>query len=347
MPGRSAEASDSIDEHALTIYVDGSMYGSPRRGGIGIRFVWINAQGDEEWSDETLPATMGATNNQMELEAPSDALQILVRGRSPFDLSLCTKIVIRTDSKYVHDNLSAALYEWPNNRWTKRGGGAVLNVEDWKNLTSLMKRLYRERRLRVHFEWKRGKVGRHAKAVDKLAKQSSNSASFGRRRETIVRRKTTSASVEPGSVKLEGQRLTIRIVEAQYLPRPHRRSRYRYEVADTSSPYEGKVDWAESELALRPSHTYIVRMNDAQENPRIEELIDEVLDDLSSYVDALRAFGRPCAATDVREWIDRERGDSVPVGTVRRRLDRLVQEGQARRTLAREGRRRYVYEPSP
>lgn len=60
---------DVIDDDALTIYVDGAMFGSPRRGGVGIRFVWVNDNGDEEHFDESMPATMGATNDQMDLES--------------------------------------------------------------------------------------------------------------------------------------------------------------------------------------------------------------------------------------------------------------------------------------
>lgn len=54
-------------------HVDGSMRKAPRRGGVGIHFVWVNAAGNEETWDHYPPATMGATNNEMELEAPTEA----------------------------------------------------------------------------------------------------------------------------------------------------------------------------------------------------------------------------------------------------------------------------------
>jgi ribonuclease HI len=92
---------EPLDERALTIYVDGSMRSSPRRGGIGIRFVWVNDDGEEEVWDHSLPATMGATNNEMELEAPSQALKLAISRYVPFDLVRFDKIVIRTDSLYV------------------------------------------------------------------------------------------------------------------------------------------------------------------------------------------------------------------------------------------------------
>lgn len=194
------EVPEPIDERALTIYVDGSMRSSPRRGGIGIRFVWVKDDRHEATWDHSLPSTIGATNQEMELEAPSDALKLVIGRHAPFDLSRFDKIVIRTDSEYVHGNVSTAIRTWSRNSWTKKGGGAVLNVSDWKNLLTLMRRLDREYWLRVQFEWKKGK---HAKAVDKLAKASSDSPSFGRARPNVVRRKKSSRQVEVGSVRME------------------------------------------------------------------------------------------------------------------------------------------------
>src|ERR1700737_4670921 len=145
------------------------MRGGPRKGGIGIRFVWVDDTGAEQVDEHVLPSTAGATNNQMELEAPSEALQIAMKGRTPFDLGRFDKIVIRTDSRYVAENIVHALYNWPRSGWRTREGRAVLNERDWKALVRLMQRIYKEYRLRVNIEWERGKVSAHAKAVDKLA----------------------------------------------------------------------------------------------------------------------------------------------------------------------------------
>jgi hypothetical protein len=60
MRGRQADVAVAVDDGTLTIYVDGSMGGSPRRGDIGIRFVWVNDDGNEEVWDYALSATMGA-----------------------------------------------------------------------------------------------------------------------------------------------------------------------------------------------------------------------------------------------------------------------------------------------
>jgi ribonuclease HI len=325
-PTKETYFPEPLDERALTIYVDGSMRSSPRRGGIGIRFVWVNDDGEEEVWDHSLPATMGATNNEMELEAPSQALKLATSRYTPFDLVSFDKIVIRTDSLYVHDNLPIAVSVWSKNRWTKRQGGAVLNVRDWKNLLTLMRRMRTEHRLSVSFEWKKGKKGKHAKAVDVLAKQSSDSPSFGRARPSVVRQKKSPQQVEPGSVRMEGQIMSVRIIQAQYLPPPHRRSRYKYEVVDKESPYFENVDWAESNHELKRGHTYMVRVNADMRNPRIEEVLEEVEEDLTPYLDALKEIGRPATLVEVAEEVTRAQQLSVSPVAARYRLDRLVNE---------------------
>lgn len=336
---------EPLDERALTIFVDGSMRPSPRRGGIGIRFVWINEYGQEsEAWDHALPATDGATNQQMELEAPYRALKLAIASHAPFDISAFDKIEIRTDSEYVKDGVGWAISYWSKNGWTTRDGGAVLNVRDWKSLLSLMRRLRTEYGLKVNFEWKKGKKGKHAIAVDQLAKQSSKSFSMGRSRPNVVRRKKSPESVEPGSVRMEGQVIAIRIIQAQYLPPPHRRSRYKYEVVDESSQFFRKVDWAESELSLKRGHTYSVRMNVLRASPRIEELLDEVEEDLTPFLDALDRIGRPATAREVHEGLKASRF-SGSADAVRRRLDRLVdEEERVARTRGPGPGRPYVYE---
>ncbi len=153
------------------------------------------------------------------------------------------------------------MFVWSGNKWTKQGGGAVLNAKEWRRLVTLIRRVRNELGKRVDFEQIKGKKGRHAIAVDKLAKQSANSESFGRARPASVRRKVTAEKVEPGSVKVTGQTLMVRIVEAQYLGAPHRRYRYKYEVMSLDSAFVGKVDWAETDLNLAAGHTYSVQMN--------------------------------------------------------------------------------------
>lgn len=341
---RSVEVPEPLDEGVLTIFVDGSMRQSPRRGGIGIRFVWIDDEGNESepW-DHALEATPGANNQQMELEAPYQALRLALSGRAPFELGDFGKIEIRTDSQYVKDGVGRAINYWSKNRWRTKEGNAVLNVPDWKNLLRLMRRVDDEYRLKVQFEWKKGKKGKHALAVDRLAKQSSDSPLHRRPRPAAVRRKLSGASTEAGSVGVQGQAMIVRIIEARHLGPPHNRTRYRYEVVDEGSAYAGKVDFAEAELVLKRGHSYSVVMNANQAAPRFVDVIEEVEEDLGPLVDALRAIAHPASAREVAVEMARE-GREMKVDAVKRRLDRLA-EGDAGVTRLRSATRGmpYVY----
>lgn len=339
-----AHVPDILDDDALTIYVDGSHKPAPRRGGIGIRFVWVNDLGNEEFVDESLPATMGATNNQMELEAPSVALELADRGRLPVPPSRFKRIVIRSDSQYVCENVDNAKFVWPKNKWSTRTGAAVQNVPDWEKLIRLLHRFERDYRLRVEFEWIPSKKGRHARAVDKLAKGSADSASSGRMRPTLVRRKKSARQVERGSVKMAGQVLVIHVVSVRYLPKRRPTSLCTYEVMSRESPYYGAVDMGETEQPLDAGHIYKVRLNLDQANPRIEQLLEEVPEDLSAYLDALRSLGKPATIAQVQAEIARSTGASVSRTAVQRRLDLLFAGAQVRRDRSMTGRRAYVYE---
>ena len=39
---------DLIDETALNIYLDGASLPGPRRGGLGIRYIWVDVHGNEQ-----------------------------------------------------------------------------------------------------------------------------------------------------------------------------------------------------------------------------------------------------------------------------------------------------------
>ncbi len=337
---------DVLNEDALTIYVDGSQRATPRRGGIGIHFVWVNEAGNEESYDEQLPSTKNANNQQMELEAPSAALEIVHRGRLPVEIARFKKIVVRSDSTYVCENLYNAKFVWPKNKWRTQAGTAVQNVDDWETLLRWLHRFSKEHRIRVDFEWVPGKKGRHATMVDKLAKKSSDSPSFGRARPALVRRKRTTAEVASGSVRVTGQLMVVHVIEVRYVPQRRSESRLKYEVVSDGGPDAGAVDWAETDQPVDAGHTYRVRMNEDQANPRIMEVLEEVTEDLGPFVDALRSFGRPATIKEIRAKLPAA-PKPMSRGAVQLRLDRLVDEGQAQRERSPEGRRPYVYGIEP
>ncbi len=77
---------------------------------------------------------------------------------------------------------------------------------------------------------------------------------------------------------MDGQRLTIRIFQSGIL-NVQKLWRCTYEVVSTDSPYVGKVDviFTDEDKRLDAGHTYDVRVNNDNENPRIVEVFGEIL----------------------------------------------------------------------
>ena len=223
------------DPNALHIHTDGSSLSSPRRGGIGIRFVFPDYMNKEE-QDFAPEGYVGATNNQMELEACIVALQQVPKFS---ELQKISRIIIHTDSSYVVDNYRTAVYFWSQNKWHTRTGAPVQNSGLWKDLLKKVNKV----RKRVDFEWIKGhSKNKHNKAVDKLAKKSAKTATKRLPGFVNVRRKLSDKSVEYGSVKMLGQKISIRIITSKYLTSPHKIWRYKYEVISEKSRFYKKVD---------------------------------------------------------------------------------------------------------
>lgn len=263
-----------LDENALNVYVDGSSYSGPRRGGVGVLLIYVDDDGHPVEETLDVQGYGGATNNMMELQAPIEALRDLERRVDAADFERFSKIVFWSDSQYVVENWPRAVGVWPQRRWMTSAGNPVENVDQWKEL---VKRAGKTGK-RVEFR----KVKGHSKsawnkAADKLAKASAK----GRVRRPIgppstVRRKLSPNATERGSVEMRGQTELVRVIEAS--TRPQRLVRYRYEIVADDSDFFEKVDlvWADAAIGLRPGHVYQVRFNEEQAAPRIVELIGEI-----------------------------------------------------------------------
>ena len=168
---------DVIEEDVLSIYTDGSSYSNPRKGGVGYKFIYIDEDGDEQFVSSSAQGYMGGSNNQMELQACILALEDCLSKRPSVDISMFTRIKIYTDSMYVCEGYTKALYIWPKTGWRLVSGAPVQNAELWKKLTKLTQKMYRQTRLKISFNWVKGhKSSQHNKAADKLAKYSAENA---------------------------------------------------------------------------------------------------------------------------------------------------------------------------
>jgi len=264
-------------ENVLNVYTDGSSYSKPRRGGVGVKFVYISNLGEElEILLPQLYGYKGATNNQMELQACITALKKASKLKDI--LVKVNKIVIYTDSMYVVKNYKIALFQWSKNKWYKNTGSPVLNANLWKELIKYIKKINK----RVDFVWVKGhSKDVYNKEVDKLAKESAKKPFKKQLTIVDVRKKQSPNVVEVGSVKMRGQRISIRVITSEYL-KVQKIYKYKYEVVSKASKYFNKIDIIFSEELLKCGHSYLVSFNKNSKNPKISKIINEIQTSIKS-----------------------------------------------------------------
>lgn len=273
MKKKKGNLSVAYDSNALNIYTDGSSFQSPRAGGIGIRFKFPESIHKED-IDFEFNGFKGATNNQMELQACIVALQ---EASVLEELSQINRIIIHTDSMYVNANVIRARFDWSTNKWNNRDGAPVLNANQWKQLLKEIQNIKR----RVDFKWVKGhSKNKDNKAVDKLAKESANKAFNNPLSYVSVRKKKSTKNTEKGSVKMLGQKISIRIITCQYL-RPQKTWKYKYEVIAKSNQFCENIDEIFvtkdiNGIHLRDGHSYSVRFNLDNNFPQIVKIFREI-----------------------------------------------------------------------
>ncbi len=226
-----------LDEHALNVYVDGAAALKPSRGGFGIRFVFTDDEFGVVTQDIEAPGYKSATIGQMELLACTTALRQAV-DHPVFQKK--TRLVLYTDSLYVQENYTRAIFQWPKQKWRNRDGRPVLNADLWLDFVKARKKIHKYFEIR----WVKGhSKDPHNRAVDKLAKISARNPLNKPLSVVAVRRKLTAQSVELGSVQMQGQRISIKIITGEYLP-IQKVNKYKYEVISRGSKLRGRVDIA-------------------------------------------------------------------------------------------------------
>jgi len=257
-------------KHRLYIYTDGSCLPKPRRGGIGIRYLYLDETEIEHTIDLNLEGFSGATNNQMELYAVIEGIKNSTSQDLPIQYN---NIEVRTDSRYVVDNFNNAVYYWSKSGWLNRYGRPIENAELWKKLIKVVKNV----RCSVKLAWVKGhKDDPQNKVVDKLAKKSANTILNDPIDVVKLRRKKSKKMTQRGSIEMKGQRVSINVINEQYLTL-QKLSKYRYEIISKGSKFFENVDFIYSELHhLKAGHKYIVTLNKDNNNPRILKLIKEI-----------------------------------------------------------------------
>jgi len=118
-------------EGKIIIYTDGAAKGNPGKAGWAAVFV-VKAKVFE------IGARVGyATNNQMELTAPIEALKNLKKNKNTQE----NPVEIVSDSKYVILGITEWIHNWQKNNWRNANKKPVLNRELWEELYKLTEEL--------------------------------------------------------------------------------------------------------------------------------------------------------------------------------------------------------------
>ena len=113
----------------IIIYTDGAAKGNPGSAGWGAVFLLGNKVFEIGGGIEH------ATNNQMELTAPIEALKYVKKHK----MEVAVEIV--SDSKYVILGITEWIFNWQKNNWRNANKKSVLNRELWEELYDLTKEL--------------------------------------------------------------------------------------------------------------------------------------------------------------------------------------------------------------
>ncbi len=195
----------------LYVYTDGCcLPKEKRKGGIGIRYVYLDENENEFRIDGNEFGYSSVTNNQMELKAVIEGLKGIRNLNIPIRYNY---IQVRTDSRYVVDNKNRAIYNWSKQKWLDHYGKPVENTVLWKELIKILITLP----CKVDFEWVKGHAkDSDQKATDRLAKESAQIPFNPPISIVKLRRKKSKKKTIRGSVEMKGQRVSIYIINEEY-----------------------------------------------------------------------------------------------------------------------------------
>ena len=259
-----------IKEDAINVYTDGSSYSNPRKGGLAVRIIVIDDSGNEQIEDIPFCGYKSATNNAMELLACINGLK---EAQNHLYFHKVNRICIFTDSLYVVNNYEIAIFQWSKQGWRNQYKRPVDNADLWKKFLKIFKSINK----RIEINWVKGHSKNiHNKAVDKQAKKSAKGFLNPEIKIQKVRRKKAANKTVIGSIKPEGQRISLYIITDEYL-RVQKCYKYRCQVISKKSKYFNMIDFIYSELLLNAGHSYSVRLNNDPNYPKIVKFFKEYI----------------------------------------------------------------------
>ena len=151
----------------VRIFTDGACSGNPGPGG------WAAAIASEKGIDKISGGKELTTNNEMELSAVVEALELYI---DKYIANVVDIIEIHSDSAYVVNAINQEwINQWKANKWiTTTKGKPVKNCELWKRLDSVISDL-NWCRVVVKFVKVKGHSGNELnEMVDQVAKEEVN-----------------------------------------------------------------------------------------------------------------------------------------------------------------------------
>ncbi len=124
-----------IKQDKVVVYTDGAAKGNPGRAGWAA-VILLSQNSGEPRALEIGGSVDHATNNQMELTAPIEALKHI---KNKFTNH--KNIEIFSDSKYVILGITEWIHGWNKNNWRNANRKPVLNRELWEELHKLAQEL--------------------------------------------------------------------------------------------------------------------------------------------------------------------------------------------------------------
>jgi len=264
----------SFDLRALKIFIDGSCRRNP--GGSGGFAARIEYPFDWNLPDQLLDyrGYFETNNNRMELRACVFAHEWIFEQGDDLRVQ---HVQIVTDSTYVFENYNRSI-GWSKNRWCNLYERPLENVDLWKDLLRIRRKL--GFRLRVEMKLIEGKSTPITKAVDRDAKTASRLPSrvdHGFRSGKIGRSKNNTGKAARMFLA-SGQEVPIRIYQTVTIRRNEQKVKFQTYSAEKKDFFEKFMAYADASVGndLHRQHSYIVRMNGDPHYPKIIEIVAEV-----------------------------------------------------------------------